>query len=324
MPRFGAERRQCVPPLSAAVLAQQGVSAHMLRGPGWRQAGRGSHVPADTVRTPAQRIVEAGAKLPPGAAIGGWAAAYAQGADLLDGFGGGRRPWPVTIVTPPTLHRISTAGLRYVRETLPEQDLISTWGLRFTSPARTAIDLARWASDLTEAVVALDALLAAGVISGPDLVTAGARAQHNRGVRQARQAMVLARTGVRSPGETRLRMLYVLELSAPDPLVNCPVYDDSGRLLGIPDLLDVEAGLALEYDGDSWTDRARPKGHRDHDQHREDNAREEQFERTRLIVVRAGRADLGRHRAQLRFRLREARVDGLARDRTRDRWQLER
>ena len=211
-----------------------------------------------------------------------------------------------------------------MRETLPEQDHVSAWWLRFTSPARTAIDLARWAPDLTEAVVALDALLSTGVISGPDLTTAGARAQRNRGVRQAREAVAMARTGVRSPGETRLRMLYMVELGAPEPLVNCPVYDDSGRSLGIPDLLDVEAGLALEYDGDSWTDPARRNGHRDHDQHREDNAREEQFERTRLIVVRAGRADLGRHRAQLRFRLREARADGLARDRTRDRWRLER
>ena len=306
------------------MLRDQGVTPHVLNGPHWRRAARGIHVLAGAAPTTAQRIVEAGVKLPPDAAIGGWAAGYAQGVDLLDGLDRAGRPLPVTLVVPPTLHRASTTGLRYVRDVLQEEEKVTGWGLPFTTPARTAIDLARWAPDLTEAVVALDTMLQSGVLSGPTLALAGVRLRRSRGARQARQAVQMARSGVRSPGETRLRMLYVLETGASPPLVNCRVYDDSGRFLGIPDLLDVEAGLVLEYDGDSWTDRARPRGHRDHDQHREDNAREEQFERVHLIVVRAGRTDLGRHRSQLRYRLREARVDGLARDRTRDRWMLER
>ena len=31
--------------------------------------------------------------------------------------------------------------------------------------------------------------------------------------------------------------------------MNCPVHDRSGRLLGIADLLDEEAGLVVEFDG---------------------------------------------------------------------------
>ncbi len=36
--------------------------------------------------SPTQRIIEAAAVVQPGAALGGWAAAYACGADLLDGL----------------------------------------------------------------------------------------------------------------------------------------------------------------------------------------------------------------------------------------------
>ena len=38
--------------------------------------------------------------------------------------------------------------------------------------------------------------------------------------------------------------------------VNCPIQDLAGNLLGIADLLDEEAGLAVEFDGADH--RARP------------------------------------------------------------------
>lgn len=114
-------------------------------------------------------------------------------------------------------------------------------------------------------------------------------------------------------------MFYVLDLRLPSPSVNCAVFDRQGAFLGVPDLLDEEAGLALEYDGMRWRS-ARAAGHRDAEQHREDNAREELFERVSLIVVRSEKADLTRFRTRLRHRITAARTDGLRRDRTRDRW----
>lgn len=59
------------------------------------------------------------------------------------------------------------------------------------------------------------------------------------------------------------------------------------------------------------------------DQHREDNAREELFERAGLIVARADKGDLTRYRTRLRNRLGAARSDGLRRDRNRDGWTIE-
>lgn len=143
-----------------------------------------------------------------------------------------------------------------------------------------------------------------------------------RGYRQAGRAVELSRMGVRSSWETRLRMLYVLGLGFESPHVNQPIFDRKKTFLGAPDLLDAEAGLAMEYDGASWASTRTPLGHRDVDQHREDNAREELLERAGLIVTRADKGDLTRYRTRLRSRLLAARADGLRRDRARDGWTL--
>jgi hypothetical protein len=117
-------------------------------------------------------------------------------------------------------------------------------------------------------------------------------------------------------------MFALTELGWHGLLVNRAVFDERGSLLGIPDLLDVEAGLALEYDGATW--RAdRGAGHRDRRQHREDNEREERLERAGLVVVRVEKADLTTYRSRLAQRLVAARADGERRVRSRDRWTVD-
>lgn len=105
-------------------------------------------------------------------------------------------------------------------------------------------------------------------------------------------------------------------------LPNRAVFDRRRHLLGVPDVFDVEAGLALEDDGASWRGE-RAAGHGDRVQHREDNAREERLERAGLVVVRIEKDDLTRFRPQLTERLRAARADALHRNRTRDQWSLD-
>ena len=99
----------------------------------------------------------------------------------------------------------------------------------------------------------------------------------------------------------------------PAPEVNLPVFDQSGGLLGIPDLLWPEAALVLEYDG---------SGHRDRRQHRDDNVREELLEGSGLTVVRADSLDLSGHRVRLRERIQSGYRRGMARDRGRDTWTV--
>jgi hypothetical protein len=50
--------------------------------------------------------------------------------------------------------------------------------------------------------------------------------------------------------ETRYRLIWVIDLEWPVPLCNQPVFDLEGRHVGTPDLIDVEAGLVGEYEGE--------------------------------------------------------------------------
>lgn len=318
MNQFWREYAESYVPDTTSSLNNHGVTRGRLAGPRWRRTSRGRYVQATdgSPVTAAQRIVQAWAQLPPGSAIGGWAAAYALGVTALDG----RDPLtmkelPITAVVPSQLHRVSRADLRYVRDRLPAGQTFAVEGMRFTRELRTAFDLARWAPDLVESVVALDAVLAGRVITQDRLERAAAAwPSGKRGVRQARRAVELSRPRTRSQWETRLRLVYVLDLGFPTPSVNPPVFDRDGKFLGAPDLLDEYAGLAMEFDG---------AGHRDRDQHRVDNVREEGFERAGLLVVRTDSKDMQQHRIQLRRRLCDARADGLRRDPSRDRWTTE-
>ena len=276
-------------PRTSASLRKGGLSKHLLDGPRFRRSTPGRYVPAAVALSPAQRIAEAAAPMPAGAALGGWAAGSALGADRLDGPDRRLQPQPVVMCVRDSLHRASTPAVRYVRQKVVQDDLVDLGGISFTGAVRTAADLACWAADEVEAVVVLDVLLAAGVLDATKLRQVPSKLARRRGAAQAGIAVGLARAGVRSPGESRLRMAYVLGVGAPIPLVNPRVTDDGGFFLGIPDLPDVEAGLVLEYDGGRWLGTEREAGHRDREQHREDNVREGGLERTGLVVARAGR-----------------------------------
>ena len=287
-----------------------------------RKAWQKEVIRPDGYVSAAQRIRDAQAAMPAGALIAGWAAAYAHGIDSLDGLHHlTLAPLPVSVLLPPGSRRRSTAAIHY-RQSKRLVRGVRIEGVPVTGLLRTAYDLARDAPDLTEAVVALDAFLYSRMLKPEHLHRSIASVDGYRGATQARQAVQLARIGVRSTWESRLRMLAVLELGLVDLQPNRAVFDLDGNLLGIPDLLDAEAALALEYDGATWRS-SRDKGHRNREQHREDNAREELFERAGLIVVRAEKDDLVKYRQRLVERITTARADGISRDRRRDRWTLD-
>jgi hypothetical protein len=90
-------------------------------------------------------------------------------------------------------------------------------GLMLTSPVRTFIDLAA-CTDLTDLVSAGDSLVRR-TGTGPELFRNAAAARTGaRGIRLAREAAELIRTGVDSPMETRLRLLLLLA-GLPEPQV---------------------------------------------------------------------------------------------------------
>ena len=99
-----------------------------------------------------------------------------------------------------------------------------------------------------------------------------------------------------------MRLVWMLDAGLPRPLVNRPIFDLDGRLLGYPDNLDEEAGCVLEYDSDD---------HRDLEHHTADNDREEPFEDHGLVVCRVTRLNLRQPRHTLAQRMQLARARGL-------------
>ena len=302
-------------PRPAAELIREGVSRDVLRGPRWRATRRGFYVPAqspDEVLLPTQRILDVAPDSGDRAVLAGWAAAFVAGVDSLDGLDPmTMTPEPVDITLLEDVGRRGSARIRYHREVLPPSDQHTSRGIRVTSGDRTTFDGARWATNLAEAVAFADACAHHGLVAPSRWMAYVESMNGFRGVGQARDAALLFDAAARNPWESRLRVFVIIEVGLPKPLVNTPVFDLDGRLLGIPDLLLEDAGLVIEFDG---TD------HRRRSQHRADNVREETFEDAGLTVVRADSLDLRDHRKELHGRVSNAHQRGLRRDRSSDRW----
>jgi hypothetical protein len=99
-----------------------------------------------------------------------------------------------------------------------------------------------------------------------------------------------------------MRLVWVLDAGLPAPLVNQPVWDLHGRLLGVADLLDPGAGLVGEYDGAT---------HRHASRHAGDLRREDHFRRAGMEYVAVTGPDL-RDRAMVADRILHARDRALA------------
>lgn len=226
----------------------------------------------------------------------------------MDPFTG--RVLPIDIVSG-SLKRRSTGWVHYHKAVLARSDLSAVDHIPVTSRVRTVFDGARWAENVEEAVVCLDAMTMQAGLDLTELV-AYAREHHQlHGGAQVLAALEFAAEHVASPWETRLRMCYRAQAELPAPLVNQPLFSLNGGFLGIPDLFDPEAGLIVEYDG---------KYHRDRRQHHDDNLREELLESANLIVLRVDALDLRSDRRPLVRRLRQAYHRGLRRARTFDHW----
>lgn len=147
---------------------------------------------------------------------------------------------------------------------------------------RSLFDAMRGA-DLRDAVVAMDMAAAADLVSVARMRRYLSTRTGARGVRHVAKALAVASEQSRSPNETRMRLVWVLDAGLPAPSVNQPVFDRDGRLLGIVDLLDVHAGLVGEYDG---------ADHRSAARHSSDVDREDALRRVGLEVFRVTGPDL--------------------------------
>ena len=129
-------------------------------------------------------------------------------------------------------------------------------GIRVTTPARTALDLAcRYPLD--RAVAAIDALARATQLKIADVELLADRYRGRRGIRRARSVLDLVDPGAESPRETWLRLL-VMRHDYPRPQTQIPVYDEFGVLVAVFDLGWEDLKIAMDYEGSHhWMSRAR-------------------------------------------------------------------
>jgi hypothetical protein len=261
-----------------------GPTRGQARGSKWRATSHGYYVPSTVDGTvPEQRILEQSVRLPDGGAVTGWAGCRLHGARFFDGLRpDGRTLVPVPLATGGRNVRGDEAAL-VLRDPLPPDEVVTRFGIACTVPARALFDAMRTAENLREAIVDMDMMAAAERVSILRMKRYLEGHTHFRGSRQVGRALDLASEDSRSPNETRTRLIWVLDAGLPTPAVNRPVFSLDGRLLGIADLLDEEAGLVGEFDG---------ADHRAAARHSKDVQREDRFRRHGLEVFRVTGPDL--------------------------------
>lgn len=146
---------------------------------------------------------------------------------------------------------------------VPADHIVEKAGVRLTSPARTALDCARWLPRY-EAVAALDQFLRRGV--KPEELAKMARTLPGyRGNKRLREVIRLGDRGAASPGESWIRVA-VVKTGFPRPDTQIPVMGRHGRWLYV-DLGYPEFQVGLEYDGERYHSGRRA---RTHDERRRD------------------------------------------------------
>lgn len=281
-----ASPRRLVRPVRVDAAGLDGPTRGQAQGPRFRGLGGGWYVEAAAPAVPEQRILEQAVKAPQDAAVTGWASLRLHRGGFFDGLGpDGQTAVPVPLVVPRASKMRGTDQVQLSREPLEPHEVTIVQGIRCTRPERAVFDEMRRTRDLREAVVAAD-MAAAALVTSTSRLTRYWRAHRSwRRATLVEQALPLVSERSRSPQETRYRLIWVLDAGLPVPLVNQPVWDLAGRLLGIADLLDEEAGLVGEFDGAE---------HRRIGRHTDDLGRQDGFERVGLEMCRATGLDVRR------------------------------
>jgi hypothetical protein len=237
-------------PVRVDPTGRTGPTRAQARSKRWRRTGPGLFVPAHVdAAAPAQRAAEASALLPGHGAVTGWASLTLAGAAYFDGLlpdGVTERPVPLTAGR----HhgRRATAGVRWLQDLVDPAETCIRLGVRCLTVERSLFDDMRRGT-LDDAVVAADMAAAAEVTSLSRMRGYVDARPSLLGVGVMRHGLDLADENSWSPGESRLRLIWMLRAGAPRPLTNREVFARGGRILGIADLVDEEAGVVGEFDG---------------------------------------------------------------------------
>jgi very-short-patch-repair endonuclease len=216
----------------------------------WKRIDRGLYASIDTPLDADIRIraalLSAGSDL----TVVGESAAVLHGFGVLDSG-------VVHLAGQPSRTARSRPGLCIHGYRIPPADVGELAGMRVTTPARTAVDLARSVSRL-DALAVLDAALHIGACTPEELAAQVANQRHAKGIVQARHIVAWANGLSESPMESRLRC-RVLDAGLPMPTLQHWVRDGHGTGVFRLDLAWPEYRVGLEYDGAEHQDRMRQR-----------------------------------------------------------------
>jgi hypothetical protein len=241
-------RRELFLPVRRDRYGLAGPTPWAARGPHWRASSRGHYVPARVERTTDQRILEAAVLLPDHGGVTGWASLRWRRARWFDGVGPTDLERPVPLVTAGS-HIRAQRGVLVSKERLDPRDLVVVDGIRTTSEVRSVWFEMRYARDETEAAIVLSMAAYDDLVSLDELADYAWLHPGWTGAPRCRGGLALAVENAWSPQEVRVHAVWQLDAELPRLRCNEPIFDRRGAHLVTPDLLDVEAGLAIEYDG---------------------------------------------------------------------------
>jgi REase_MTES_1575 len=229
----------------AEALAAGLVTPHRLR-TDFVMVHRNVYIPRGQKLTAVTRAVAAWLWSGPSATVAGLSAAALHRMAWID-------EW-----LPAELNRRSrdkARGIVLHSDTLDDDEVCVRDGIRLTTPARTAFDLAR-RNGLTTAVIRLDALLQATEFKVADVELLAERHRGARGLVQLRQALPLVDGGAESPLETRTRLVLVGG-GLPRPQTQIKVLHDWGAVMARIDMGWEQWKVGVECDGaQHWLDPA--------------------------------------------------------------------
>jgi len=250
--------RDLVEPVSVDPTGAAGPTKRQAAGPRWRRTSRAAYVPADVDGSvPEQRIVEQAHRLPPGAAVTGWAALRLHGARYFDGTAPDRTALRVPVVLGPGERLDSDDQICVSREPWDPHQVWVRAGIRVTEPRRALFDELRRNRDWRDGVVGMDMTAAAGLVSLSQMTAWHLAHSGWRRARRVPRPLRYASERSRSPAEPRMRLVWEVDAGLPRPLVNQEIFDRRGRFVATVDLLDPVAGVVGEYDGSAHRMTAR-------------------------------------------------------------------
>ncbi|BBY00434.1 type IV toxin-antitoxin system AbiEi family antitoxin [Mycobacterium seoulense] len=246
--------------------AAQLVTRHELR-TRYVALHRDVYVPRDTELTAVLRAKASWLRSRRRGILAGFSASALHGARWIDPA----RPAEIM-----DTNRREIEGVRVWEERIESDEITIVDGMRVTTPARTALDLARRHPRET-AVAAIDALARAIDVKTADVELLVDRYRGRHGMKAAKAALELIDGGAQSPKETWLRLL-LLQAGFPRPQTQIAVRNEWGWAEAYLDIGWEDIMVAVEYDGDQHrTSRY---------QYVKDIRRLEMLERYGWIVVR--------------------------------------